>query len=153
MRRKFSTAETEVLWDLYKEKGSRMDAAKEALELSIFQGRSKETLLRKLDDLKRDDELGKRARQQWSQEEIDELMRIYYEVGNQAKASRLFSEKNPSRSFSATQVRLCVECKKEGAREIPEHQWRKIDVGEHNINIGRRIFKELDQIEASRAAK
>ena len=153
MRRKFSTAESEVLWDLYKESGSRSVAVKEALELSIFQGRYSDTLMRKLDDLKRNDELGVRARQQWTQEEIDELMRIYYEVGNQAKASRIFSERNPSRSFSAAQVRLCVECKKEMARETPEHQWRKIDVGEHNINIGRRIFKELDQIEARKAAE
>ena len=153
MRRKFSTAEVEVLWDLYKESGSRSVAVKEALGLSIFQGRSRDTLLQKLDDLKRDDELGVRAKQQWRQEEIDELMDIYYEVGNQARAARIFSERNPSRSFSAAQVRLCVECKKEGARETSEHQWRKIDVGEHNISIGKRIFRELDQIEASKTAK
>ena len=153
MRRKFSTAEAEVLWDLYKESGSRSVAVNEALGLSLFQGRCKRTLERKIDDMRRAEASGAKAKQDWSQSEIDELMQAYYEVGSQSKAARIFAEKNPHRSISAASVRVCVECKKEAARENPQNQWRETDVGIHNIEMSKRIFRELDQVEANRTAR
>lgn len=153
MRRKFSTVESELLWDLYKEKGSRPAAVREALGLPMFQGRDERTLQRKIDAMRKDTKKGLRSGQSWRQEEIDELMDIYSEVGNQARAARIFCEKNPSRSFSAAQVRLCVECKKEEARTPETQPWRVLDVGLHNMQIGDKIFKEMDEIEEKKKSK
>nr|WP_321503261.1 hypothetical protein [uncultured Dethiosulfovibrio sp.] len=80
--------------------------------------------------------------QEWSPDEVEELLRISEGNSNLSEAARAFCKKRPGRSEQAVYGKLY----KLKTRFVAIDDWRLQDIGKHNLDLADQILCELDEL-------